>query len=414
MNTLTMAFRNVGRNKRRSLLAGVSVFLSILLIVVLDGFTGGFLDSMVRNYTKNDVGHVNVETAKYRARERFMPPSASILDSGKVAAAIKSLPALKDGLALVAERIRFGVILSSPGGSKAALGLGGDPALERRLLMLDRSLLPGSTYCDSPGTAILGEALAEDLGLKVGDPLKIVAQRADYGLGFKKLRVSGIFRSGVTALDEAFFQIGLADARDLLGIPKGASQVLVMLDDYQGADRAAAEIQAGLDAAGLAGLSAVSWTGIGDAALIVNMAGSVYYFMYLFVTFLGAFIIANIMMMVTLERRHEIGILKSMGMPPRRILGLFLAEGTFLGAAGAAAGIIVGLGLTAVLARKGFDMTAALAGFQFPMDNVIFPRVDPFRTATIFLLGMAVSAALSYLPARGAARIDPVEAIRSA
>jgi putative ABC transport system permease protein len=414
VNTTTMAARNLGRNKRRSALAAVSVFLSITLIVSLDGLMNGFLESMVRNYTKNDSGHVNVTTEDYRARSRFMPVSASIADSGAVARAIRAIPDLPGGLALVTERVRFGVVLSSESGSKGALCMAGDPETERGLLMLDRALLPGSRYLEKPGDAIVGAALAEDLGLGVGDYLKIVTQRADYGLGFKKLRISGLFSSGVSSMDDTLFQIGLADARELLGLEAGASQVLVMLADYGEADRAAAAIAAALDKAGFAGLSAESWTASGDAATLVEMAGSTYFLMYLFVALLGAFIIANIMLMVTLERRREIGILKAMGMPRSRILSLFLSEGTMLGAAGAAAGVAVGLAVTAVLHRYGFDMSAAMAGFDFPMDDVIYPRVDAGRTAIVFLLGVGVSAALSFLPARGAARTEAVDAIRSA
>jgi len=414
VNTLDMALRNVGRNKRRSVLAAVSVFLSIALIVSLDGLMQGFLDSMVRNYTKNDSGHVNVETADFRARQRFMPATASIRDSGRVVDVIRGIPDLPGRLAIATERVRFGVVLASESGSKGAVCVAGDPAVERGLLMLDRSLLPGSSYCDRPGTAIVGADLAEGLGLGVGDDLKIVAQRADYGLGFRKLRISGLFRSGVASMDRAFFQVGLADARELLGIPAGASQVLVMLEDYNEADRAAAAISAALEAAGVAKLSAESGTAMGDVATLVKMAGGVYFAMYAFVAALGAFIIANIMLMVTLERRHEIGVLKSMGMQRGRILGLFLSEGTLLGVAGSAAGVAAGLAVTAYMGRRGFDMTAAMSGLDFPLDNVIYPHASAWRTSAVFLLGVAVSALLSFLPARSAARTEAVDALRRA
>jgi len=374
----------------------------------------GFLESMVRNFTKNDSGHVNVTTEDYRARSRFMPVSAAIGDSGAVVEAIRAMPDLPGGLALVTERIRFGVVLSAESGSKGALCVAGDPETERGLLMLDGALLPGSTYLEGPGEAIVGAELADDLGLGVGDMLRIVTQRADYGLGFKKLRIAGLFRSGVSSMDDSFFQIGLADARELLGLPEGASQVLVMLGDYGEAARASAAIAVALEGAGLSGLSAESWTESNDTATLVDMAGSVYFLMYLFIALLGAFIIANIMLMVTLERRREIGVLKAMGMPRSRILSLFLSEGTMLGVAGAAAGVALGLAVTAVLHRYGFDMSAAMAGFDFPMDDVIYPRADAGRTALVFLMGVAVSAALSYLPARGAARTEAIDAIRSA
>jgi putative ABC transport system permease protein len=435
MNTLGMAFRNLGRNRRRSLLAMISVFLAIFVAVFADGFVTGILDSMTRNATKNQTGHVNIATAEYRSRERFMPASAAIADSDAVVAALTAMPGMKGELAMIEPRVRFGVVLSSPAGTKAALGIGGDPEKERSLLMLDKTILPGGAYLSGPGQAIVGWKLAGDLGLKVGDSFKVVAQKADFGLGFKKFRVVGTFKTQVDVFDSATFQIGIDDARELLGLGRGASQVLVMLKSYKDSDRAAAAIALGLSATGLdaavdtrgasgkagagegaatpKGLSVRSWTSIGDVAVLINMAGGVYSFIEVFITFLGAFIIANIMMMVVLERKREIGILKSMGMRKTRILSLFLAEGTLLGAFGSAAGAIAGTLLNAYFGAKGMDLSKLIGGTDYQMYNVIYPGVHPLHVLAFFALGVAVSALIAFLPSRSAAGMDPIEAIRS-
>jgi putative ABC transport system permease protein len=413
MNTLTMAFRNVGRNKRRSFLAVLSVFISILVVVFADGFVSGILDSMTRNVTKNQTGHVNIETEAYRRRERFMPASASIADSSPVVEAVRRTPGLEGRIEQIAERVQFGVVLSSAKATKAARAIAGDPAAERRLLMLDRSILPGGAYCDEPGTAIVGEKLASDLGLKQGDVLKVVTEKADFGLGFKKFRISGLFRTGVEVFDAASFQIGIGDARELLGLGQGASEILVMLKDYRQSDRAAALIGAGLTTAGLAGLSVQSWTSIGDVANLIHMAASIYAWIEVIIAFLGAFIIANVMMMVVLERRHEIGVLKSMGMAPRRILALFLAEGTMLGVLGSSLGARAGLALNAWLSSRGLDISRLMGGTGYQVDGVVYPGVHPLNVALFFALGVLVSAIIAFLPSRSAARMDPIEAIRS-
>jgi putative ABC transport system permease protein len=294
------------------------------------------------------------------------------------------------------------------------VGIAGDPATERQLLMLDRSLLPGSAYFDAPGTAIVGERLAATLGLRVGDTLKVVTEKADRGLGFKKFRIAGLFKTGVEAFDGATFQVGLDDGRDLLGLGNGASQILVMLKDYRESDRAARLIDAALTAAGFPSLSVKSWTSQGDVAQEISLLGSIYFWIWIVVAFLGAFIIANVMMMVVLERRHEIGILKSMGMSRIRVLGLFLAEGTMLGVIGAAAGVILGTALNAWLGVRGMDFSKNLSALSMPLDTVIRPVVNLGRTAAIFALGVAASAVVALLPARSAARMDPVDTIRSA
>ena len=413
MNIIPFAARNLLRNKRRSALAATSVFLSILMVIVLQGFTNGFLDSMVRNYIKNETGHINVATTGYRERTRFQPVDEYIENSPALAQSIRTAVAARDPGAIVSERIRFGVLLSSESGNKEALAIAGDPEAERKLLMLDTRIVPGGAYMGALGETIVGETLATDLGLKVGDTLKVVTQKADGGLGFRKLRISGLFKTGVNSLDGLVFQMNLEDARILLGMEDGAQQISVTLSGMRNVAAMTDLVRGIVNADPQGSLSVLPWTSIGEYPKMIQLMNVVYYWVFLIVALLGSFIIANVMTMVILERKREIGILMSMGMPRGRILNLFLAEGTMLGLAGSLAGTVIGIGLIAVLARKGFDMTSAMAGFSWPLDNVIYPSVTPGTILMGVAMGTAVSAAVSYLPSRRAARMAPVEAIKS-
>lgn len=416
MNIVTMAARNTRRNLRRSLLAAFSVCLSVLMIVLLHGFTGGFMDSLVKNYIKNETGHVHIATEGYRARERFSPVDEYIPDSDALTARIsEALGQGSGGLrAQIAQRIRFGVLLSGGEKSKQALAIAGAPDTERRFLMLDTRILPGGEYCAAPGTAILGDKLAAALGIAAGGELKIVTQKADGGLGFKKLRVSGLFRTGVNSMDESVFQMGLEDARELLGMEGGAQQILVMLPGSADTAAAAARIGALPPLPGAPNLSVVPWTSIGEYPRLIALMDRLYVWIWIFVALLGAFIIANIMTMVVLERRREIGILMSMGMPKRNILALLVAEGAMLGFAGSLAGAAIGFGFNLIASRSGFDMSAALAGFTWPVDNVIYPTVSAATALAFVGLGTATAALMSWLPARKGASMQPVAAIRAA
>ncbi|HET7838590.1 MAG TPA: FtsX-like permease family protein, partial [Rectinemataceae bacterium] len=160
-------------------------------------------------------------------------------------------------------------------------------------------------------------------------------------------------------------------------------------------------------------LSVQSWTSIGDIARIASMTATIYFWIELVIAFLGAFIIANIMMMVVLERRREIGIMKSMGMENGRILAQFLAEGTMLGLIGSAAAAVCGTALNAFLAARGIDFSKTVSGTNLPMDNIIHPGVHPLNVLALFGLGVLISAIVAYLPSRSAATMDPIEAIRS-
>ncbi len=147
---------------------------------------------------------------------------------------------------------------------------------------------------------------------------------------------------------------------------------------------------------------------------LIAMVGGIYSCIELVFIFLGSFIIANVMMMVVLERRREIGILKSMGMRRPRILALFLAEGSMLGAFGSAAGVAAGMALNAWLNAVGMDVSKLIGGTDYQMDNVIRPAVHPLAGLGFFALGVLVSAIIAFLPSRSAAAMDPIEAIRAA
>lgn len=413
MKVFSMAIRNLQRNKRRSLLAASSVFLSIFLVIVLQGFMDGFLDSLIRNYTKNETGHINITTAEYRERARFMPVDTFLEDYTALSDAIRTELGSIGNTAVIAPRIRFGVLLSSGNLTRQALALAGDPEIEKKLLMLDKRLLPGGQYCDSPGTVIIGEKLANDLGLSTGDDIKVVAQKADGGIGFKKLKISGLFRTNVNSLDESVFQMSLNDAQSLLAMGNGTQQLSIMLPASENSASRAASLSRQLESKGFAGLSVLPWTAIGEYPKIVAMAGAVYFSMYIVIALLGAFIIANIMTMVVLERKREIGILMSMGMKKSNLLSLFLLEGSMLGFIGAVGGSIFGLAVTGIFSKIGFDLTSSMAGFSWPLDNIIHTRFSIGAGIAGITLGTAVAAIVSWLPSWRAANLPPVEAIRS-
>jgi ABC-type antimicrobial peptide transport system permease subunit len=171
-------------------------------------------------------------------------------------------------------------------------------------------------------------------------------------------------------------------------------------------------VRKAIQASGRQDLSVLPWTSIGEYPKIVKLMEIIYDWVYLVVGFLGAFIIANVMMMVILERRREIGILMSMGMPKERILGVFLLEGTMLGFIGSVTGVAVGWAFNLFFSKHGFDMTSAMAGFSWPLDNIIYPSVGIGPLLAGILVGTTVSAVVAYLPSRRAAAMSPVEAIR--
>ena len=304
---LDMARRNIRRNKRRTILAASSIALAVMLMTFLGGMIAGILDNMVRNLTRSDMGHVRVVTSGFESRARFMPVDELVPDPDAVMAAIRAIPELPGTLVTVTDRIMFGTLLSNGPSTKAAVGFAGDAAAEAGLMDLDRAIVEGR-YLSGPGETILGKKLAADLGFDVGQTILVVTQGADYGLHLKRFTIVGLFSTGLNQLDGSFFQVPIADAKAFLRTQGASQQVLVMLDDYRKADKAAdlirdavASVPRGRD------LLVQPWTAVGEYPGLIRMMETIYDYIFIVVAALGAFIITNILMMVVLERKKEIG-----------------------------------------------------------------------------------------------------------
>jgi putative ABC transport system permease protein len=407
---MKLALRNIFRNKRRSLLAVLSVLLALTLLTFMEGMLNGMIGSITVNATKTDSGHVQITTQEFRDRVRFMPVDANIADPESVIRRLEADPVVGPKIDLAAMRLKFGTLLEFNGRNKTALGIGGDPETEKTLLMLDRSIVTGA-YVAGPREIVIGSDLAADLGAEVGAVLKVQSATAEGSTNMRKLTVTGIFRTGMDTLDSNVFFMPIDDARALLKTGGGVQQIMVMLKDYKQSQKTATEISGVLQGAGL---SALPWTETNEMFGFLSMAEAMFISIYFFIAVLGTVIIVNIMMMVVLERRREIGIMKALGVSKSEILGIFTAEGLILGIFGSLAGTLLGLGASALAGTVGIDLGDSIKGMNFPMTNIIYPAVSVVGLVKVFVIGTATAGIISILPARRAAKMNAVAAIKAA
>ncbi|MCL6591073.1 MAG: ABC transporter permease [Firmicutes bacterium] len=417
---LKMAFRNIQRNTRRSLLAAISVGLALFMVIFLQGYINGMKSSVIYNSTKSESGHIQLVTKEYLKNRRFMPITENIPDPDELIAFLRSDPAINQEVDFITERFFFGMLLQYEGNNKAAIAFGGDVEQERKMLMLDRALVEGRYLSSAKDPEskereiILGRKVADVLKLKVGDTLKVLVSGSDYSLHIPTLKVAGIFKTGINALDDSTFQMSLQDAQEILHTGGGSQQILIMLKDYRQAKKVARLIQKRLAGDGrFQNIVAVPWDESGGFAQTMVSMEQLYNLIYIVIAFLGSFIITNIMMMVVLERRKEIGIIKSMGFSRGEILGMFLMEGSILGLIGSISGVALGSLVSIYFMVHGIDFGSMLSDVNMPIDNVIkFIITVPGIISTMFL-GIIVAAIVSILPSRQASKMNVVDAIKS-
>jgi lipoprotein-releasing system permease protein len=277
--------------------------------------------------------------------------------------------------------------------SRSVALIGVDPERYARIVKLTENIVAGE-YRITPGNVLIGIDLASDLGVSVGDKLRVATavNRDD------TLTVAGLFDMGNRDLNRRWVFTTLSAARNLLDLPGGVSHIdLVVVDIFQ-AERLARDI------ASRTGLKAESWMET-NAQLLAAFENQTMTTRAIrtFVTLIVALGIASVLVVSVVQKQKEIGILRAMGTPRGKILWIFLIQGGLVGFLGA----LLGAGLGAVLIQLLSRLVTDAQG------NAIFtPDNDPLTYVVAVLLASVVGLLAAVLPARRAARMDPVSAIR--
>ncbi len=295
----------------------------------------------------------------------------------------------QDAQVLAVSPVISGPAIARRGVARASVALLGiDPPRYQRIIPLADDLIAGR-FMVGAGNAVIGKELAKDLGLGIGDKLRL-----DAGEGREAVvDIAGIFELGVRELDSRYVYLDLKQAQTLLDLPGGITVIDTTVADIFQADRVAERL------ARLTGLRAESWMETNGQLLNALSSQSMTTEMIrVFVGISVAFGIASVLAVSVVQRTREIGILRAMGSPRGQILRVFLLQGGVLGLFGSACGGAVGWGLV-----QAFNIAGPRL-FEIPVDPTLVPLAMLVATIT----GVLAAA----MPARRAARYDPAVAIR--
>lgn len=419
---IKMAFRNIWRNSRRSILAITSVAIAIMAVVVLQGLVSGVMDNIVKNSTKSDTGHIRISTREYVERIEQMPVHYLVRNPEDILRIVSEIPEVKHNIVLSTERIKFPVLIEFGGRNKVGLCISGDIEKEKELLMLHKSIVEGrylsGSVIEENGLkyreVIIGKKMADVLGIRVGDTFPLMLQGSDLGIRIPRFKVVGIFNTGINLLDDNVFMLSIEDAKEVLGTGGGVQEIIIMLKDYNSARWVAEKINQKLSSyVEYNNVIALDWRRAGGIAGIFDQVLGIFTIIYLIIVALGTLVIISIMTMVILERRREIGILKAMGFSKPRILALFTLEGTMLGAFGTILGVVLGVLISIPLSIYGIDFSSSMGSMNIPMDNVIKWLITVGGILNAIVVGILVSSIVSLIPSRHAANMNPAEAIKT-
>ena len=417
LSTLKIAWRNLWRNRRRTLLAVSAIALGQMTVVFVNCLMAGMMDQVVRTVVGPLVGHVEIQHPEWREEQA---PELAVKNLAEVRREILAVRGVRDALPRV-----YGAVLAAPG-ERGAGPADADPAMIVGVDVAEESAAGGLLERLSPeelpgeGRVAVGHVLANRLGLATGRQLAVVGQDADGFPASGLFRISAVIRGKTDLVNRMGVVMDLGEAAKLLELEDRAHQIVIHGDDYRRAGELVERIR---KLPALAGAEVLSWReALPELVTMIDVTG-VFEFIFLGVLFAAAAAgIANTMLMSAFERTREFGMLTAVGCRPARVVRMIFLEALILGLVGAAVGSALGAALVLISGHTGIDY-AALGGMSgesldfaykgISFSYIVYPQfsVEPLLTGFAAVTLTSVLAAL--WPAAIAARLEPVEAMRS-
>ena len=403
---LTLAFRNLWRNRRRTLLTLSAMVVSAALLILALGVFSGMFRDMLASATEQYYGHLVLAHPEYHLRrDLFAHLPADIADQS----------AIEEEAEITGKspRLRSFGLLSHRETSQPVELLGIIPELEQQVTSLQQQLTAGHYPTeDEYNGALIGRGLARKMKVKAGDELVFVTQAADGSIGNDLLTVSGIFATGDSRHDNNLVLAPLPWLQQVLVLPGRIHEVAMVVADPM----AAAQIADRLNPQLSENIEILDWGDLLPEMREVIAAYDVSRMIIVTILYMATGLgILNTFFMSVMERTREFGILMAQGMRPWTIRGLVLLETLLLSCIALAVGLLCGAIMTLYMQQVGIDLSGYITPVTYA-GGTILPRLHAVFESGNFLVPagmlMLVSLFAGFLPANRAARLDPVQAVR--
>jgi ABC-type lipoprotein release transport system permease subunit len=404
MILIKLAWRNVLRNKRRTVLSGLAVGITLACMIFIDGIYIGMLESMIRTATDTMLGQGQIHAGGFRDTievEKTIHNAKGI---------VESLGA-EEILSGYTERTVSVAMVSSAAGVSSVLLYGIDPETEKRISMVDEAILKGHFLAPEAGGQILiGSKAAETLEVETGDRLVLTAAQADTGqLSQDMFRVAGIFHMGMREIDSGIAFIHIKQSRELLSLGNATHEIALK---FKNIDDAGNRSLTFWEKYSQSGNEALGWRDlIPQLEGVIELSDMSTTITSSMVFCIVAVIIIHTLFMSLYERMFEFGVLRAIGTRPLSMALVIFFEAASLAFVSIIFGLLLGLCIMHIFSVYGINYR----GIEFAgvtITELIYP-VTTLRQFTFFpMLILVFSLVAAIYPAVFAARLTPAKAMR--
>lgn len=406
---LKLAWKNVWRNRRRTLITANAMAVGVMALVAIHNYYDAFHEQVIRNVIRYQNGHVMITAPQPNGI-----PTKLLTKTQRFEKWLSKRREVK----AISPRFVLQGLISSPKGSVNAIITGIEPQREMKVTRFFSNIVKGSFFDPKKKyrlkPIVIGKGLARQLKVDVGSKVVLLTQGIDGSIGNELFEVGGIFLTH-SDFDTSGAFIFRQDALALMSAPKEAlHQIAVVLHSENQIDSIKYAFARNFNRQEVRMLS---WMEIQRPLMaMIDLNKGVNRMLMAIILFVAALGIVNSVLMSVLERTREFGVMMAVGTTRAEIYRMIICETLMLSIIGVVLGNALGISLTLYFGRIGFDLkwltqqTIVIQGAI--IDTVTFPVVLWQNSALVTLFILILSLIVSFLPVRMVSRLEPVKALR--
>ena len=400
-----IAWRNVWRQRRRTLLIAGAMGAMMALLVFYDGLIGGFEQAIYGNAIQLLGGNIQVHAPGY-GDALGNKPLLPLADPDSVVQAAESRPEV----VAASKRIVTGGLVTNREGAFAVSIIGVETAKEASISPVAGNITKGRYLNPDDGDMIvIGQGLATAMDIDVGDRITMVGGSKNEQTRQRTMTVVGIYDVGVPTVEKTAIYMSLAEAQSLFDLDGQVTEIVVSLKQI-GQEQGVINAING----SVSGYEVETWeSSFPELKQTMDMKTGVMGYMGVFMLSIAAIGILNLLMMAVFERTREIGIVGALGLKPREITFLFLLEGTLIGVMGAIIGAVLGTTINGIFSVVGMDYSqfASLTEYTALISGNIYTQLVPLKVLQHAITVAIIATLAAVLPAIQASQREPAEAL---
>lgn len=400
----SFAWRNLWRNKLRSFIIIAAVTLGIFAGIFLTAFANGMVDSRIQSIISTEMSHIQIHQPGFLDNDQF---SLLIQNADSIARLIRKTP---DVVAATRRIIINSMVASAETGTGVRI-IGVDFENERKVTDLNSKIFSGK-YLDAAdrNPVVISERLSQKLKVGLKNKIIITVQDVNKNISGGAFRIVGIFRTDNMMYDEANIFVRGSDLSHLTGLNEHEAHEIAILLNKNETDNIAKSLSDELP-----NLEIKSWKQLSPEAGYLVSAMNQYMLIFIIVILIAlCFGIINTMLMVIMERIHELGMLMAIGMNKASVFAMIMLETIFLSLTGGIAGLLIGHAAIKYFEKEGINLFFWKEAFsELGYSSFVYPVIDSATMITTAIFVMIAGIISSLYPAYKALKLNPSEAIRT-